>query len=248
MTRGYGQYCPLALATELLCNRWTILVASRVIDGCTTFNEIHKGVPRISPSMLSRRLQELTDAGIIERRESGPKRSVSYHPTEAGKDLDHIIMLLSVWGQRWARDMTNEDLDPAFLAWSMHLRIDVNMMPPGRTVLEFEFTSESGLESFWLVSEDGALEMCLKHPGYESDLIVRSDIRTFIEAWRGFRDLRQEIQNGNIRLDGPRSLQRSFPDWLQLSMFADHDRRIEGVESTLCRVRRARKTSDILIS
>ena len=230
----YGQYCPLALATELLCRRWTVLVVSRLIDGCTTFNEIHAGVPRISPSLLSTRLSELEHAGLLVRRRDGAGRRYRYELTEAGRDLTDIVDALAVWGQHWARDNELDDLDPAFLAWSMHLRIDSSQMPAGRTVLEFEFTgTPADLRRFWLVNTDGKVDMCLKHPGFDTDLFINADLRTFVEAWRGFRDLRREIRASRIRLTGPAGLRKAFPDWLMLSALAPYDRRVAGRERKL---------------
>lgn len=231
---SYGQYCPLALAAELLCRRWTILVISRLLDGCTTFNEIHQGVPRISPSLLSTRLAELEHAGIVMKKKQKSARGHSYQLTQAGRDLDGIITDMAVWGQHWARDNDLEDLDPGFLAWSMSLRIDGDAMPRGRTVLEFEFSgAPRDFCRFWLVSNDGKIDMCLKHPGYDIDLSVRSDLRVFVEAWRGFRDLRTEIRASRIRLSGPRELKKAFPDWLMLSMFANIERKAPGRERRL---------------
>ena len=234
MKRGYGQYCPLALASELLGQRWTVLVISRVIDGCTTFNEIHRGLPRIAPSMLSRRLVELEDAGIISRRKRKGRTTYTYHPTAAGKDLEDIIENMSIWGQHWARDMSMDDLDSAFLAWSMHLRLNTEAMPPGRTVLEFDFANPpEGNERFWLVNEDGDVDMCLKHPGFDTDLLVESNLRRFVETWRGFRDLGEELRSGQITLTGPRQLKRAFPTWLLLSTFAPYARKRPGLERRL---------------
>ena len=231
---SYGQYCPLALAAELLCRRWTILVVSRLLDGCSTFNEIHQGVPRISPSLLSTRLAELEHAGIVTKAKQKNARGHTYHLTQAGKDLDGIIMDLAVWGQHWARDNDLEDLDLGFLAWSMSLRIDADAMPPGRTVLEFEFSgAPKDFCRFWLVNNDGKIDMCLKHPGYETDLAVRADLRVFVEAWRGFRDLHTEIRASRIRLSGKKELKKAFPDWLMLSMFAHIERKAHGRERRL---------------
>ncbi len=234
MNKGYGQYCPLALAAEILCQRWMVLVISRIIDGCETFSEIHRGVPLISPSMLSKRLVELEDAGILERRQRSGRTGYTYHPTEAGRGLERIIMDMSVWGQQWARDMSLEDLDPGFLAWSMHLRLDGKSMPAGRTVLEFDFSGVPGrTHRFWLVNEDGKIEMCLKHPSFETDVLVEGDLRTFVECWRGFRDLREEISARRIKLTGPRELRRAFPDWLLQSSLAPHERKRAGPERRL---------------
>ena len=231
---SYGQYCPLALASELLCRRWTILVISRLIDGCRTFNEIHQGIPKISPSLLSTRLSELEHAGLLTRRKMRNENRYRYEPTEAALELTELIDKMAIWGQHWSRDMDMDDLDPAFLAWSMSLRMNTEAMPEGRTVVEFEFSgTPTEFRRFWLVNHDGKVDMCLKDPGYDTDLRVRSDMRCFVEAWRGFRDLRQEIRKGKIRLSGPRQLVSSFPDWLLLSALAPYRRRAGGRESRL---------------
>ncbi|HKE42922.1 MAG TPA: helix-turn-helix domain-containing protein [Steroidobacteraceae bacterium] len=234
MRRGYGQYCPLALAAEVLCERWTLLVISRVIDGCAQFNEIHRGVPRISPSLLSQRLRELERAGLIERSPARKGRPSTYRVTEAGRELAPIIENIAVWGQRWSRDMRYDDLDPAFLLWSMHVRMDVARMPQRRTVLQFEFSgAPRECRRFWLVSDGGAIDMCLKDPGYEVDVAVRADLRLFIEAWRGIRDLRAEIRAGRIELIGPSALRKQLPDWFQLSSLAPFPRLARGRERRL---------------
>lgn len=234
MSKSYGQYCPLALATEHLCQRWTILIISRLIDGCVHFNEIHRGVPRISPSLLSKRILELEDAGIVERRTAAGTSGYQYHLTEAGHALAPIVDQLAVWGQAWARDMVSEDLDPAFLAWSMHTRLNREAMPPGRTVLAFEFRGAPiDCRRFWLVNDDGGVDMCLSDPGFEVDLHVLADLRRFAEAWRGFRDLRSEIRNGQIRVHGLSGLVKQFPDWLKLSGLAPFPRRLPGREKRL---------------
>lgn len=234
MSKSYGQYCPLALAAELLCERWTLLVVSRLIDGCSYFNEIHRGVPRISPTLLSRRLAQLEHAGLVQRDPVGRGRQRRYVLTEAARELGPIIENIAVWGQRWARDMTREDLDPAFLVWSMSTRIDTSRMPATRTVLEFDFSgAPRDCRRFWLVIERGTVDMCLKHPGYEVDVRLSADLRLFIEAWRGLRDLRQEIRAGRIRVEGPTTLRRQLPEWLELSSLAPYPRLRAGRERQL---------------
>ncbi len=233
-SKSYGQYCPLALATELLCRRWMVLVVSRLLDGCSTFSEIHEGIPRISPSLLSTRLAELEHAGILRRKKHGDNNRHRYLLTEAGKELDAIVTQLAIWGQHWARDNELEDLDLGFLAWSMHLRINSEAMPPGRTVMQFEFSgAPTDFRRFWLVNNDGNVDMCLKHPGFETDLLINADLQQFVEAWRGFRVLRDEIKLARIRLTGPRALKKAFPDWLQLSSLAPHKRKNGGREQRL---------------
>lgn len=236
MPKSYGQYCPLALAVELLGQRWTLLVLSRLLDGCTTFNAIHRGVPRISPGMLSKRLDELEHAGLVRRRQRPNGQGPVYALTEAGLALNDIVDALAVWGQHWARDMNLDDLDPAFLAWSMSLRIDTDALPDERTVLQFEFTgTPSELRHFWLVIERDKVDMCLKHPGYDTDLLVESDIKLFVECWRGFRDLREQLGTGRIRLTGPKHLKKAFPDALLLSALSPYERRHGGRERSVSR-------------
>ena len=239
--KTYGQYCPLALATEMLCRRWTVLIVSRLIDGCTTFNDIHQGVPRISPSLLSTRLSELEHAGIVIRRQQKGHKRYSYELTEAGQDLEDIVTQLAIWGQHWARDNEMDDLDLGFLAWSMHLRMDSDAMPSGRTVMQFEFTgAPTDFQRFWLVNTDCKIDMCLKNPGFEVDLLITADLRRFVEAWRGFRDLRAEIRSHQIHLTGPKELKRAFPDWLQLSSLAPFERKNGGREQRLAAGKAAR--------
>ncbi len=233
-TESYGQYCPLALASELLCRRWTILVISRLLDGCVLFNEIHQGVPKMSPSLLSKRLTELEEAGLVERTRIAGHARYRYEPTSAARDLADIIDRLAIWGQHWARDMETVDLDPGFLAWSMHLRLDIAKMPPGRTVIQFDFTdAPTQFNRFWLMKADDKAEMCLKDPGYEPDLYVRAPLRRFVETWRGFRDLNKEIRNGTIRVSGAPDLCRAFPGWLMLSTLAPYRRKAPGRESRI---------------
>lgn len=235
----YGQYCPLSLAAEILCERWNLLIVSRVIDGCHRFNEIHRGVPKISATLLSKRLQDIEHAGLITRTPLPSGKGYDYQLTDAGRALDPIINDLAAWGQQWARDMTTEDLDPAFLVWSMHLRLNSEKMPAGRTVLAFEFTgAPKDLRRFWLVNTDGTVEMCLKHPGYDVDVTVRANLRRFVEAWRGFRNLRTEIADGQIRVEGPSRLVKQLPDWLMLSALATFRRRRPGKESQMAQANR----------
>jgi DNA-binding HxlR family transcriptional regulator len=240
MRRGYGQYCPLALAVELLCERWTLLIVSRLIDGCSQFNAIHRGVPRITPAMLSRRLRQLEHAGIVSSPPARRGAPRAYMLTAAGRELEPIIESLAIWGQHWARDMCADDLDPAFLVWSMHMRLDTASMPRGRLVLGFEFShAPRDCYRFWLVKEDGTVDMCLKDPGYEVDVQVRADLRLFIEAWRGIRDLRAEIRARRIQLIGAAVLTKRFPDWLRLSMLAPYPRQRSGEEMRLTQHARA---------
>ncbi len=188
----------------------------------------------MSPSLLTRRLQDLERAGLVDTRPIEGVRWREYVPTQAGEDLWPLIQEMAVWGQKWARDMEFEDLDPAFLVWSMHTRLDTEALPDGLTVLKFSFSgAPSDCEEFWLVCRDGDVEMCLKDPGEEVHLFVAADLRVFIEAWRGFRDFQREIRAGRIRLTGAARLREQFPDWLRLHVLAGVPRLRAGREREL---------------
>lgn len=227
-------YCPVAIGTEILGERWTILVIMALADGVTRFNDIQRALPKISASTLAQRLRSLEEAGVVERRpdEAGEKRD--YGLTPAGVELGDIVYAIGVWGHRWGRDLDCDDLDPHHLMWNMHLRMNVAIMPPGRTTIEFRFTDmPADKRFFWIVVSDGKVDGCLKHPGYDVDLHVASKLHCFTDAWRGFSSVRDEVRAGRIKVSGPKALREAFPDWLLLSMLAGETRCRAGRERDL---------------
>lgn len=243
MASRYGQYCPLSIATEILGERWTMLVVMQVIEGVTHFNDLLRALPRISPSTLSARLRGLEEAELLEKRPLPGGGGFEYVATQGGKELEPILCDLAYWAQRWGRDMETDDLDPEFLAWSMHGRMDTASMPSGRLTLEFEFTGvpKGFCRRFWILKRADDLDVCIKHPGYDVDLRVASDLQRFVETWRGFRSLEAELAAGRIRLEGPAALRRAFPRWLLLSSAAHVERRRSGRERTTWRRSAARR-------
>jgi DNA-binding HxlR family transcriptional regulator len=219
--RGFGQFCPVALASEVLTQRWTLLVIRELLAGSTHFNDIRRGVPRISATLLKERLETLEQAEIVERKTASHGRAYEYVLTRAGQELRPVLTGVGEWGQRWARDIQPEDLDPGWLVWNIHRRLNTAEMPNGRTIIQIEFTDgpKDG-RYFWLVSDSGDVEVCLKHPGYTIDLHVRTTVRVLAETWRGIRSVRHELGSGSIVLDGKASLRRAFPNWLLLSAYA----------------------------
>lgn len=221
MRQEYGQFCPVALASEVLAERWTLLIVRELLAGAHRFNDIRRGVPRLSPTLLKQRLQTLEYAGVVERKSSGATRGPDYCLTEAGQSLRPVVVSIGEWGQRWARDIGPEDLDPGWLVWAMHRRLNTPAMPPGRTVIEIEFVdAPANQRRFWLVHNSGSVDVCLKHPGYETTVRVSTRVRTLAEVWRGIRSTKNELRAGRIKLDGARDCCRAFPQWLLLSMFA----------------------------
>ena len=241
MKSQYGQYCPVSLAAEILGERWTILVVLVLADGFHRFSELERALPRISASTLSSRLKKLEEADVIERRPGNGGEKFCYFLTAAGDELAKIVFDLGLWGHRWGRDLVTDDLDPEHLIWSMHMRMNTEAMPAGRTTIAFEFEDQPAKKRyFWIVAEDNKVQACLKHPGFEEDLRVVAKLRSLTYAWRGFVSLRDEIRKGNIRVVGPARLAKKFPDWLLGSMLADQERMHPGRERDLQRSNRER--------
>ncbi len=222
MNQGFGQFCPIALASEVLTQRWMLLIVHQLLDGSSRFNDIRRGVPKISATLLKQRLETLEYAEIIEKRASGNSGVYEYFLTPAGTELESIIKGIGSWGQRWARDIQEEDLDPGWLVWSMRNRLNVEEMPKGRTIIQFEFTDAKPKERyFWLLVNEKKVDVCVKYPGNSPDIKVTSPVIVMAEVWRGIRPIRKAIADGAIQLEGKPSVCRAFPNWLLLSQLAD---------------------------
>jgi len=221
MQQAYGQFCPLALASEVLTQRWVLLILRELLAGSSRFNDIRRGVPKISASLLKARLDSLEHADLVERRAAGHGSIDQYFLTQAGRELGPVLAGIGEWGQRWAREIRPQDLDPGWLVWNIHRRMNTAEMPKGRTVIQIEFPDAPRADrNFWLVHRDGNVDVCLKPPGFPVDLKVRTTVRVMAEVWRGIRALRAEVSAGRLELEGATKLRRAFPKWLLLSAYA----------------------------
>jgi len=218
---SYGQFCPIAKASEILSERWTILILRELGAGSESFNDLRRGMPLISPSLLSARLKSLEHAKVIARTETG--QGVRYTLTEAGRELKPIILQMGVWGHRWARSkLAPEDLDPSMLMWDIHRTMKAGYFPSGRTVLHFEFSDfDAKFRRWWLVVQNGEVDVCMKDPGHAVDLKIVSDVRTLTGVWMGDVGLGQALRDRRIRLTGDERLRRDISTWLGANYFAD---------------------------
>lgn len=226
---GYGQFCPVAKTMEVLDERWTVLVVRELLCGSHHFNELRRGLPRISPTLLSKRLQTLTRAGIVMRMDDGNR--VRYELTAGGRALEPVITALGEWGVQWRSQLGDEDLDPALLMWDVHRNVDLDAVPGGRVVLAFRFTDvEPRTRQWWVVVEDRArVDLCDADPGFPVDVTVVGDLPTMVRVWRGDVSWSAALREGDLRLLGPEQVRRELPGWLRLSRFAAVPRRtVEG--------------------
>ena len=218
---GYGQFCPVSMASEILCSRWTTLVVRELLCGSTRFNDLRRGVPKMSPALLSKRLKELEIAGVItvQRRPNG---SVEYQLSEAGEELRPLIMGLGNWAQRWMESrLSLKNLDPSLLMWDMRRSLKVELLPERRCTIQFLYPELSTAQKcWWLVVENGRVDLCNFDPGYDVNLFVEGSLRSMTAIWMGLATIREETQVGRLKLEGDRVLARDMQEWLGLSLFA----------------------------
>lgn len=216
---GYGQFCPVAKAAELLDQRWMLLVVRELVAGHDRFNDIHRGVPRMSRTLLSKRLKQLISEGLVRRREVGG--GPAYELTAAGRELEPVIDAMGQWGTRWMDSLADDDLDPAFLLWDVRRSIDQDALPDGETVLQLSFTGlPDELARWWLVLSRDEVEICEDDHGFEVDVTIETPIRLFVRVWRGDIGWDDAVRGDGMSLQGPTSLRRQVPEWLELSHFA----------------------------
>ena len=223
--KGYGQFCPIAMACETFAERWTPLILREVLFGARRFSEIRQGMPLISRTLLAQRLHELEDAGIIHSQPVARGRGREYRPTAAAEELREVLERLGEWGQRWATTQFEPDnLDLTLLMWNVRRRIAFKQLPDRRIVVRFDFRAFPPrcrpLRTSWLILERSGSDVCLKDPGFDVDLVVAADAEAMARVWTGAVTFAQAVREGGLRLEGRRDLVRAFPTWLLLSHFA----------------------------
>jgi DNA-binding HxlR family transcriptional regulator len=216
---GYGEFCPVSLAAEVFARRWTPLIVRELLAGSTRFNDLRRGIPNITASVLSRRLDELAIAGILEQRTD--ENGMQYVLTAAGEELRPVVEQLGLWGRRWLpTEYRDQDLDPRLLVWDIHRNIHLDEVQR-RTVIELHFPdAPAEYRAYWLVITPERAEVCRTHPGGDIDLHLSSDVRTFTNIWMGNTTWASALRAGTLKLAGQREPRRAFPRWLKLNLFA----------------------------
>jgi DNA-binding HxlR family transcriptional regulator len=224
---GYGQFCPVSMASEILCSRWTIVLLREMLCGSTRFNDLRRGLARMSPTLLSKRLKELELAGVI-RSVPTPSGASEYKLTEAGEDLRPIILGIGNWGQRWVESrLSLRNLDPTLLMWDMRRNLSTDPLPPRRCTIQFLYPELATTHrNYWLVVESGEVDLCYTDPGFDIDLLVTSSLRTMTSIWMGLARLDAEVRAGHVQLEGDPAIRRAMQHWLKLSTFAPVERRV----------------------
>lgn len=219
---SYGQFCPIAKAAEILGDPWSILILREMLLGGDRFSRLQRGLPRISPTVLTTRLKQLEANGVIVKRQVSGGRGHDYRLTPAGRELSGLIAAYATWGMRWARDeMGQDDLDISFLMFDMQRGIDTTALPDGETVLQFHFPDLDQFSRWWLVCAGPAVDLCYDDPGKDVNCYITSPSRMLIDAWMGDISLKAALQSDQFQIVGDAGLRRSFAKWFARSSAAD---------------------------
>ncbi|WP_148254583.1 winged helix-turn-helix transcriptional regulator [Aidingimonas lacisalsi] len=231
--KGYGQFCPVAMASEVLGTRWTILVIRELLNGSHRFNDLRRGLPLISPALLSKRLRSLEDLGVVRRRIDPDGRTPLYELTEAGHELRPVIMSMGRWGQRWLESqLSMKNLDPSLLMWDMRRNLDPRPLPSHRVTIQFLYHDVvRGQSRWWLVIDnienEVVVDLCQRDPGFDIDLYVVSDLRSMTAIWMGIMTVQEAIDRNKLTLTGTQHLKANMQTWLGLSVFATETKRVK---------------------
>lgn len=221
----FGQYCPIAKAAEIFAERWTPLIIREMLFGVCHFNELERGLPGISRSLLAQRLRWLEAHGVVERRADPNGRTSTYHLTPAGRQLEEVVETLGAWGAYHAfSDPEPDELDPLLLLWWMKRRVNLQTLPHSRVVIQFDLrgfhTRRARAGTYWLVLQPPEVSLCLQHPGFEIDVVVDADLAALYRVWFGRLTFAEAMSSELITVHGTVPLVRGFPRWWALSSFA----------------------------
>ncbi len=221
---SYSQFCPVAMAAEILCTRWTMVLLRELVCGSTRFNELRRGVPRMSPALLSKRLKDLEAAGIVARVPAAGEPGVyEYRLTPAGRDLQAVVFAVGEWGQKWIETESSlEKLDVGLLMWDMRRGIDPQPMPPRRSTIQVIYPElPAAKRNWWLIVQPGEeVDLCSVDPGVDVDLYLVTDLRTMTEIWMGYTTIARAKAADKLTVTGSRELEASLQSWFRLSPFA----------------------------
>ena len=219
---GYGQFCPVAKAAELLGERWMLLILRELLLGSHRYSDFQRGLSRISPSLLAKRLKQLEQAGIVVRKSRSGGKGSDYYLTPVGKELEPLIGQLATWGMRWARGQLRDDeLDVEFLMWDIQRRLVLDQLPDGDTIICFIFDDLERYSSWWLVVRDGKVDLCTENPGLDVNLYISSTMRDLVEVWEGDVPIRTALRKQRLRTQGDRQVAKTLPHWLGINPYAE---------------------------
>jgi len=219
----YGQFCPIAKATEILGEKWTLLVVRELLMGGRRFNELQRGLSQISPTMLSKRLDSLEEYGLVIRKKIPNQKGHEYYPSKSCSELLPIIKSLGDWGMRWAKsNMTEKDYDVELLMLYLKRSINPDKLIGNSTTIRFRFTDARTYPDWWIMVEEGKdIDLCTNDPGKDVDVYFTTTVKTMVDVWMGWSSYRKAISSDQLKVVGPKALVNNIPSWMEQSMYSD---------------------------
>ena len=218
----YGQFCPIAKASEIIGEKWTILIIREVLMGSRRFVDLQRGLGTISPTLLSRRLSDLEQRGMLLKKKIQGQKGHEYFPTETCKELLPILLTLGDWGMRWARsNLSAKDYDVALLMLYLQRSIVPEKLPDTQFIVQFTFTDLPEKRNWWLVINDGEVDTCDKNPGKDVDIYITTSVKTMIEIWTGTNTYRKAVSKDQFSAIGPKALTNNISSWMNNSIFCE---------------------------
>ena len=217
-----GSLCPAAKAADMIGDRWTLLLMRELFMGANRYNQFQRALPRISPTVLSKRLKQMEEDGLIIKKSVVGEKATDYRLTKCGRELAPLVNYMSKWGRRWARRrMNQEDLDVGTFMWDFHRSLNTSELPDGETVFSVSFSGLDAHNKWWLVANGNVVDLCTDDPGKDIDLYISTTLPALAEIWMGDTDVRSAIKSDDIMLTGETYLVKSAADWFPKSRYAD---------------------------
>jgi len=218
----YGQFCPVAKASEILGEKWTILIMRELLMGSTRFSELQRGLGFISPTILTKRLAMLDEQGLVLRKRISGRRGFEYLPTQSCKELLPIILSIGEWGMRWtSSNLTESDYDVRLLMTYLERSIEPDKLPGKETVIHFQFTDLADLPHWWIVVSDTNADVCTSDPGKDVDIYFSTSVKVMADVWMGFTTYRKVISDDLLVVTGPRALTKDISSWMGSCIFTN---------------------------
>jgi DNA-binding HxlR family transcriptional regulator len=222
---NYGQFCPIAKATEILGERWTILILRELLMGGRRFNELQRGLGDISPALLTSRLKALEEQGLVSKRGITGQRGHEYFPTAACEALLPVLVSIGEWGLSFARHLlSGDDFDIDFLMFYLERSVDPAQLPGDQSVIRFQFTDLTEQRNWWLLVCGDCVDICVTPPARDVDVYFTTTVRTMHDVWMGDRTYRDAVNAGDLIIEGEAALTRNVGRWLRPSVFVASDR------------------------
>jgi DNA-binding HxlR family transcriptional regulator len=218
----YGQFCPVAKATEIIGEKWTLLLIRELLMGGNRFNELQRGLSLISPTMLTKRLGTLEQRGLVIKKRIPGQRGFEYYPTQSCQELLPIIRSLGDWGMSWARgNLTDSDYDVELLMLYLKRNVLPDKLPGNQTVIRFKFNDIKDMANWWIVVEQQDVDICIQDPRKDVDMYFTTTVKTMAGIWMGDTTYRKALKSGELQVSGPTVLTRNITSWMTNSIFTD---------------------------